>query len=288
MPCLLKRDLLNLEFSASIPWLGEDLRAMKASRFTEAQKAFVLKQGEKGTPVAEVCRKVGDFCELAYCALSKCACPWADQRDRLEAQYMQVVARYRDQDDIRKMPQLMALALTTIAAGGIDFMGQVAGEIGALDAGLGQFFTPYEVSRLMAEINLGDAADLMAEKGFITIQEPAAGAGGMLIAAADALEAKGVALRDCWMEAIELSRSTYHMLYVQLAARGIAGRVTCGNSLSLESFTWAFTPAAAAFLAAHGHPFASQVAQLQASHEAARKKAALIAKLESRTCPTLD
>ena len=32
---------------------------MKASRFTEAQKAFVLKQGEAGTPVAEVCRRHG-------------------------------------------------------------------------------------------------------------------------------------------------------------------------------------------------------------------------------------
>lgn len=32
---------------------------MKASRFTEAQKAFILKQGEQGTPVAEICRKAG-------------------------------------------------------------------------------------------------------------------------------------------------------------------------------------------------------------------------------------
>ena len=32
---------------------------MKASRFTEAQKAFVQKQGEAGTPVAEVWRKAG-------------------------------------------------------------------------------------------------------------------------------------------------------------------------------------------------------------------------------------
>ena len=32
---------------------------MKASKFTEAQKAFILKQGEEGTPVAEVCRKAG-------------------------------------------------------------------------------------------------------------------------------------------------------------------------------------------------------------------------------------
>jgi putative transposase len=30
---------------------------MKASRFTEAQKAFILRQGEEGTPAAEVCRK---------------------------------------------------------------------------------------------------------------------------------------------------------------------------------------------------------------------------------------
>lgn len=32
---------------------------MKASRFTDAQKAFILRQGEDGTPVAEVCRKAG-------------------------------------------------------------------------------------------------------------------------------------------------------------------------------------------------------------------------------------
>ena len=32
---------------------------MKASKFTDAQKAFIIKQGEEGTPVAEVCRKAG-------------------------------------------------------------------------------------------------------------------------------------------------------------------------------------------------------------------------------------
>lgn len=32
---------------------------MKASKFTEAQIAFVLKQAEGGTPVAEVYRKAG-------------------------------------------------------------------------------------------------------------------------------------------------------------------------------------------------------------------------------------
>src|SRR5262249_47531899 len=32
---------------------------MKASRFSDAQKAFILKQGSDGMPVAEICRKAG-------------------------------------------------------------------------------------------------------------------------------------------------------------------------------------------------------------------------------------
>ena len=32
---------------------------MKASRFSEAQKAFILKQGSDGMPVADICRKDG-------------------------------------------------------------------------------------------------------------------------------------------------------------------------------------------------------------------------------------
>ncbi|ATG44218.1 Transposase [Phaeobacter piscinae] len=48
-----------MEFSAKFPWLGEERNRMKASKFTEAQKAFILKRGEQGTPVAEICRKAG-------------------------------------------------------------------------------------------------------------------------------------------------------------------------------------------------------------------------------------
>jgi putative transposase len=32
---------------------------MKRSKFTDAQKAFILKQVEEGTPVLEVCQKAG-------------------------------------------------------------------------------------------------------------------------------------------------------------------------------------------------------------------------------------
>ena len=47
---------------------------MKASKFTEAQIAFVLKQAADGTPVGEVCRKAGisDATFYIYGRLSRC------------------------------------------------------------------------------------------------------------------------------------------------------------------------------------------------------------------------
>jgi putative transposase len=32
---------------------------MKASKFSDAQKTFILKQGADGVPVADICRKAG-------------------------------------------------------------------------------------------------------------------------------------------------------------------------------------------------------------------------------------
>ena len=40
-----------------LSWLGEARNRMKASNFSDAQKAFIIKQGEGGTPVAEICHK---------------------------------------------------------------------------------------------------------------------------------------------------------------------------------------------------------------------------------------
>lgn len=81
----------------------------------------------------------------------------------------------------------------------------------------------------------------------------------MVLALADALEAQGFdPAQHIWVEAVELSRSTFHMAYIQINTRGIAGRVINGNSLSLETFEQAFTAAAPEFYGLHGDPFAKQ------------------------------
>jgi len=42
---------------------------MKASKFTDAQKAFILKQGADGITVAKICRKAGiRSCPIEWCS----------------------------------------------------------------------------------------------------------------------------------------------------------------------------------------------------------------------------
>ena len=50
---------------------------MKASKFTDAQKAFILKQGGDGHPVAEICRKAG-ISEATYFNWKKKLTGWMD------------------------------------------------------------------------------------------------------------------------------------------------------------------------------------------------------------------
>jgi putative transposase len=43
---------------------------MRASKFSDAQKAFILKQGADGVPVADICRKAG-ISQATYFAWKK-------------------------------------------------------------------------------------------------------------------------------------------------------------------------------------------------------------------------
>lgn len=196
-----------------------------------------------------------DFLELAYCAIAKRTYPAAHEwAEALEARYMETVAR-REPEYIRRMPELLALAQVALGpgGGGGDFLGRIAGELGALNGEAGQFFTPFEVSKMMASISLHDAGHIIKENGFITIGEPASGAGGMLLAAAEVLEEQGYdpgIVMFC--EAVDISSTAFKMTYLQLALRGIPANVICGDTLSLKSYERAVTPAKIPFVLHHG------------------------------------
>ena len=196
-----------------------------------------------------------DFLDLAVCAIRKKTLPAGPAADAMEDHYMAVVKRNKP-DDVRKMPDLLAITALAVQEGGCDFLGQVVGELELLSGHMGQFFTPYDVSRLMAEMTLKDAGALIREKGFITVAEPASGAGGMIIAAADVIEKQGFDIaRQLYVEATDISPLCFKMTYLQASLRGIPATIRRGNTLTCEVFDQAHTPSFLPFYQTHRTAF---------------------------------
>lgn len=200
--------------------------------------------------------KFRDFCELAYCAYAKLTAD-KERGEALEHRYMQVVGSYRDKADVREgMPALLGKAFAAVNTHGCDFLGRIANEIGALNAKQGQFFTPDHVSRMMAEMLLGDITILIEKKQFLTLQEPACGAGGMIIAAAEVLRDRGFDPSiNMLVHAMDINPLCYQMCFLQLTFSGIPARVERMNTLSLETFEGAWTPIVPFFYRRHGRLF---------------------------------
>ncbi len=194
--------------------------------------------------------------ELSYCAISQRGPGTSTDPDTLEERYMRAIDPYKEHKARFRFPDFLGeLSLEVMKKCG-DPLGEAAGELEILDSGLGQFFTPYHVSLLMAQMNLTGVDDIIKERGYITLGEPACGAGCMVLAAANVIEAMGHDPETTMIvEATDLSETCYHMAYVQLATRGIPARVVRGDTLSGEVFEWAWTPAVVPFFQAHPEHF---------------------------------
>ena len=130
-------------------------------------------------------------------------------------------------------PRLLGITALAVQDGGCDFLGQVVGYLELINGHMGQFFTPYDVSRMIAEMTLDTVDEIIAGQGFVTVQEPACGAGGMIIAAADVLARKGFDIgTQLYVEAIDISPMCFRMSYLQASLRGIPATIRRGNTSS--------------------------------------------------------
>lgn len=137
--------------------------------------------------------------------------------------------------------------IEALAADGGDRLGDMAARLNVLDAGMGQFFTPSCVAGMLSDIALPDEAKIesnIAQHGYMSAMDPAAGSGGLLISFAQRVREAGFDPRfKLFVEATEKDSEAWRMLYVQLSAYDIPARVILGDSLTLENRRILFTPA---------------------------------------------
>ena len=120
-----------------------------------------------------------------------------------------------------------------------DYLGELYMQIEAGNKNAGQYFTPYDVSKFMAEITLGELPD----KPFI-LNEPCCGSGGMVIAAADVLQSRGYNYTDKMLVvANDIDRHCVFMAYTQLSFAAVPAVVQWQDTLTQETWDTFYTPA---------------------------------------------
>lgn len=188
-------------------------------------------------------RVFSDFCEMSAIAISNAVDRF--QFEVREARYLQIAGAY-EKDELQRFARMLGCVTLSLDEQRSDFLGRLFMSLELGNAFTGQFFTPFEVSSLMARMSLHDLGpEMLAERaGFITMCEPACGAGGMCIAFADAVAERGLNYQACaHVTAVDVDATAVHMAYIQLSLLHVPAIVVHGNSLSLEVRGHWVTPA---------------------------------------------
>lgn len=162
-----------------------------------------------------------------------------------EERFKQIRSKY-DDEEWDTVAKLNGIAIKGMTVEGGDWIGEVFHQIGLGDPKKGQFFTPFNVSSLVATAILEPADELLRtvrRRGFITVSEPASGSGGMILALVDRLKEIGIdPQRQMFVYANDLSRLASHMCYYQLGLHGIAASVAQADTITLQVYWNRVTP----------------------------------------------
>ncbi len=176
-----------------------------------------------------------DFITMYACALSNPVDK--EHYDERESLYLRIIKKYNKQEQ----PLFSELAAHTVMAleenPEQDFLGSIFMSLNLENQHNGQFFTPYHVCELMAEVTMQDVVSKIEKDGIITINDPCCGAGATLIAGIHAarkrLEKAGYNYQNhVLVVAQDIDMTVALMCYIQLSLLGVAGYIKIGNSLT--------------------------------------------------------
>ena len=179
-----------------------------------------------------------DFLTLSMCSLAQ---PFY-RSPNIEQRYKNTICNYT-KEQAESFSKLLALLVSALEEKHQDLLGQIFSNLNLGNSSKGQFFTPYHVSKMMAEINFIDLKNEVDNNGFITLSEPCCGSGGMIIAYAETMKDKGYNYQhQLYVEAVDIDDICFKMAYIQLSLYGIPAKVIRGDSLTLRFFEVLYTP----------------------------------------------
>lgn len=173
-----------------------------------------------------------DVMAAIACSLSNAVDKTPGRYEAREKEYEQCIKRLGSVELPAKLMGVIVMALENNPEQ--DFLGKMYMQLELGKHWKGQFFTPYCVCRCMAEINIGTGIEAEIEnKGYLSISDPACGAGATLIAAANTFHRHKIDYqRDVLFVGQDIDRVVGQMCYIQLSLLGCPGYIAIANTIT--------------------------------------------------------
>ena len=115
-----------------------------------------------------------------------------------------------------------------------DFLGKLYMQLNLGSHWHGQFFTPYDVCKMMSQITISDTVKSKAEnQDYIAVSDPACGAGATLISAANTFKERKINYQQkVLFVGQDIDRVVGQMCYIQLSLLGCAGYICIANTIT--------------------------------------------------------
>ena len=167
---------------------------------------------------------------IAY-VISNAADRTPEHFERREKEYMACLGRMGSHELPARLFGIIVMALENEPEQ--DFLGKMFMGLELGNHWKGQFFTPYNICKAMSEITCGEIDRRIEEEGYLSVCDPACGAGATLIAAANSMKAaKHNFQNHVLFVGQDIDRTAGLMCYIQLSLLGCAGYVCIGNTLT--------------------------------------------------------
>ena len=169
-----------------------------------------------------------------------------------EEAYNRIINKY-DPDMRQLLSQIFTMIFTLLTnqinpnIGFNDYLGELYMKSETSNSKAGQFFTPYHLSKACAAVCIDHelVEEYIRKDKIITMNEPACGAGGMILAAVDILynQHHFNYPRNLVVECSDIDSRCVHMTYLQLGLAGIPAVIYQRDTLAMKTWQRWETPA---------------------------------------------
>ncbi len=174
-----------------------------------------------------------DFLSLSALSLAN-VIPGPEKEGR-EERYRSIMDGYRKEEQ-EIFPQMLGVVVLALEEDPEqDFLGSLYHCLDLQQEQKGQFFTPYHICELISELQFADDGKAWQPdgRGYISVSDPACGAGAMLIAFANVARKHGINYqKHVLFVAQDIDRTAAMMCYIQLSLLGCSAVIAIGDSLA--------------------------------------------------------